>query len=976
MELKVGETRKARIGHGPLRTGEIVKFSLEIAAALEAAHARGIVHRDIKPANIFLAKTPHGVPQAKVLDFGLAKIEYPGNFAADHLTSEGATLGTVAYMSPEQARGELLDPRTDLFSLGVVMYEMATRHLPFPGATSALAFVQLLHHEPEPVRDWNDSVPRELERIILKLLQKDRASRFQTAAQLSAALTALLAKNGASWIKNASSNPPAVPLVRTSEPVAREYRPLRRPSGPEAIAIRPPSQHKSGPPSGSPALPHQPAEARTQTLQSINNYQPATHSPINHRPSPQAASGGIAIAEASVSSSQAHTPAAVPRILNDQETPPPAAFPYAPPASRLRRKRRRRIQIAVSCGLVLAAVACLLPLSRNRIFRPAILGPNDHIMIATIENQTGDKVFDGTLASALEIELQESPFIALRGADAYRSALHRLAPGTGRPMTPGLARQAAQAAGVKAYAFGSIAGSAIHGAYTITVEILDPASNRSLGRVQETAASRRQVPEAIDRIASRLRASLGEPADSRERFTVPLSREASPDVDALHAYALGDAAALDGRTDDAIAAFQAATALDPSFVQAHMQLSWLYRWQHAEKASAAEARLAEAATGKASDHTNLLAQYTYDLNGQGDLERAAIVVRHFVALFPHDPEGARGLARVLRLEGRLGEALDVAQRAIAEDPYDGELYGQIEFSLVGLDRYDAALAAEQQSQQLALPHIGTELTATYLAGRQDLLARAIAQIDKPQGKLLPTAAYGLYLDNTGQFDKGALLWTATGPAFRDANDLGATGPWLLAQGALDRGLAGQCDSALDMATAVLAGPQPTDGMTTNFNAGVAAALCGNQPLPANAISALHDLPESYAVNGFYLPDLLAAVALGQHQPQAALDALQSARPYDLISITPYLRGLAHAELHQPQLAVVDFQIVLGHRGIALTGGSDVFPLAQLAMARAYAEIGDRPNSQQAYRGFLDLWRLAPPGQPLKQEALAATAGTR
>ena len=200
MELLQGETLKDRIQQRTMQSDEIVCIAREVAEALGAAHAKGVIHRDVKPANIFLVAKPNGSVQAKVLDFGLAKIEggVLGARASRSLdiTSPGATVGTLAYMSPEQARGEVLDSRSDLFSLGVVLYEMATRHVPFKGATSALIFVQLLNHPPEPVRSWNEAIPRELEKIILKLMAKERTARFQTAAELEDALMKLSEKGG------------------------------------------------------------------------------------------------------------------------------------------------------------------------------------------------------------------------------------------------------------------------------------------------------------------------------------------------------------------------------------------------------------------------------------------------------------------------------------------------------------------------------------------------------------------------------------------------------------------------------------------------------------------------------------------------------------------------------------------------------------------------------------------------------------
>ena len=193
MELLEGRTLASRIASGPVPVAELLEIVLPIVDALESAHALGIVHRDLKPANIFL--TARG--QVKVLDFGLARVEGAGSEPADttvareDLTKAGTTLGTAAYMSPEQARGEVADARSDIFSLGAVLYEMATGVLPFRGETVALTFERLLNSRPLPPSTLVASLPADFDRILAHALEKDRRYRCQSASELRTALLRL-----------------------------------------------------------------------------------------------------------------------------------------------------------------------------------------------------------------------------------------------------------------------------------------------------------------------------------------------------------------------------------------------------------------------------------------------------------------------------------------------------------------------------------------------------------------------------------------------------------------------------------------------------------------------------------------------------------------------------------------------------------------------------------------------------------------
>lgn len=979
MELLQGETLKSAIGRGPLPVEEILRYSMEIADALGAADARGVVHRDIKPANIFLVKMPSGRYQAKVLDFGLAKIGLSegggwGSRTLD-LSLRGGTVGTLAYMSPEQGRGEHLDIRSDLFSLGIVMYEMATGQLPFKGTTSAQMFQQLFNRTPEPVRVWNSAVPRHLEKVILTLLAKERRDRYQTAKELHDALGSITVRKGLGGaLRNKLPPLPQVPLPRRGPNGQTWLTSLSQ--GMSDVGRR---VSASFPGASAPAAPPRaqvpearPAARAPERVPERDRAKPA-NAPLYSAPSSAVAEKDSSTGKFAAARRRAELDSSANQSASDPFEYWPSEFAARAPveetavesrvSARLREARiRRGVEAGIAAAVLLVGI---LLLARGGLFRPVVLGPRDALLLTVIENRTGDKALDdGAVMQGLEIELREASGLKVFGVQAYQAGLNQITAKAGG-LLPGdiPVERVARVVGARDYLYGEI--TRFGSSYTISVEVLDTATNDKIVSFDETAHGREQIPAAIGRVAEEVRAEVAEGGWGRARQAVPLAQEATANVDALHDYAVAETAMQAGRAGDALAAYRQAVARDPRFVEAQIKLAWLYRSEGAELEAANAARIAQAAAAHASERTKLLAQFCYLVNVNADYDQARQVVRKFVSRNQHDSRGLAALARASRLRGYLPEALLAAQQGYGEDPFRADAYNEAESALIGLGRYGEALQLEGQAGRVGVaPSAANALAAAHLGGREDLVEKeAGVASTSTQGE----AAYALYLDSTGQWSAGEAAWRA---AMANVASMQSAQASMLAQAALDRALTENCDRALAMANEVN-GMQR--GPEASYHAAMAAGLCGNKNFADKAIASLQqNFPQNVAVGQYYAPELAAAADIGINDPVSALQLLMGLGGYDQVSLAPYLRGLAHEAVGQAPVAITDYQSVLNGRGAGYFLSGDLYPMAQVGLARSAWTNRDKQASAGAYIRFLALWPKADKKDPLVKEALART----
>ena len=823
MELLDGQTLKHLVDGRPLDLERVVELGIEIADALEAAHSHGIVHRDIKPANIFVTSRGH----AKVLDFGLAKVTadisdtdlaaQPTRTQNDLLSEPGQVVGTAAYMSPEQARGEAVDARTDIFSLGLVLYEMVTGQRAFARSSTVKTLDAILHEQPAaPVR-LNPLVPQPLEHVIERCLEKDRELRYQAAAEIRA-----------------------------------ELRVLRRAS----------------------------------------------------------------------------------------ETRQTAAVTVPP------RSRKGWMIAAAAVGVAALGLAGYWFAPRT----PA-LTHEDEIVVADIDNATGEDVFDDTLRQALIVQLRQSPFLNVVSEDRIRESLRFMKKPNGQRLTLDVAREVCQRQNVKAMLHGSI--NKLGENYVIGLTALNCANGETLASEQVQAGRREDVLTELGRGTRIMREGLGETLATLEKYDVPIQRATTASLDALKAFTQGVLAHGAGEFDKAVSHLERAITLDPEFAIAFAQLSTSHNNQRAFDIARKHATRAYELRDRLSERERLYIEARYYDGVTGDNDQSLKVYELWTQTYPRDFVPWNNIGVIQAETGEFERAYESSLRAEQLSP--GNLASvNAAWNLYLMGRLDEARpAADQMIKRFPGNALGYQTRAMVACLDHDK-ATLNAMLEVGRSRRMPDVILSVAdcAVREGRISDARKLMAdmleATGPRVemrsRMLIEYGMV-EWRLGDPARARKLLEESDRY---------------PVVRKYRTGPLYAEMGRWADVDRLTGILvKDQPNATLLNRLWLPLMRGQRLLADNKPAEAAELLKF--NHHIERRWPDIRLLRAESLLRAgdaTAAIADFEKIVATP--PAPPSTTVLPLSLIGLPRAYVAAGKTAEAKQAYDRAIAFWKDADP----------------
>jgi class 3 adenylate cyclase/tetratricopeptide (TPR) repeat protein len=586
----------------------------------------------------------------------------------------------------------------------------------------------------------------------------------------------------------------------------------------------------------------------------------------------------------------------------------------------------------------------------------------DSIILADLDNKTGDPVFDTTITQAIAIQLEQSPVLNLVSQQHLHQSLQYMGKASSDKITPEIAREIGQREGIKAYLSGEVVK--LGSSYLITLSAQNTNNGDNIASEQAQAPDKDHVLDAVGKVATAMRAHLGESLASIQKLDTPFGQATTTSLEAFRAFALGDVEHEKGYDiPQAEGHYLQAVEADPNFAMAWARLGVVYGNAGQRGRSLQAFDKAFALSKNVSERERLYIAAHYYQNATGELEKAVDTLELSVKTYPLDLSAPINLGTARAALGDLQGSQEMNLHAVAMDPSDAVGQSNVLGGYVALDQLQNAADTLALVNKLNIGDGTQTLQGAYglyffqgnTAGMAQIASKIEGRVDQYQFSQIVAWT----LEFSGRYRDADRLWndSARQAAVQKAGDAQAFS--LLAR-VTGRATAGFCETAPKDVKSALAADK---SKATLMAAAYAASMCNDAADASPILARLgHDYPEDTLIQKVIIPQSHAFMALADHQPAVAIQELEGSKSFDLVYPGAYFRGLAYLELHDSANAIDSFQRATKFKGACAQGLQD-YGEARLGLARAYVMAGDRANAKSTYQSLLTLWKSADPDLP-------------